>query len=134
MKAVFCLGFSLVIFHSIHAQKQADTDAIVAEGKRLYQSEMASWYGTDIFIETPSMSMQRHSSKSSSRTGIGSLAVGWFLIAITRLLRGKVEQAGLVRKSPGLRSDTAAGRGRKAKSPGEIVIELLRSRFGCAHF
>jgi membrane protein len=66
------------------------------------------------------MSMQRHSSKSSSRTGIGSLAVGWFLIAITRLLRGKVEQAGLVRKSPGLRADTAAGRGRKAKSPGEI--------------
>ncbi len=26
------------------------TDSITAEGKRLYQSEMASWYGTDIFL------------------------------------------------------------------------------------
>jgi len=32
---------------SIEKQNQA----IVAEGKRLYQSEMASWYGTDVFIE-----------------------------------------------------------------------------------
>lgn len=34
---------------------QDDTDAItgriVEEGKRLYRSEMASWYGTDIFLE-----------------------------------------------------------------------------------
>lgn len=27
------------------------TSAIVAEGKQLYKSEMASWYGTDIFLE-----------------------------------------------------------------------------------
>jgi hypothetical protein len=26
-------------------------DSIVAEGKQLYRSEMASWYGTDIFLE-----------------------------------------------------------------------------------
>ena len=28
----------------------AITDSITAEGKRLYQNEMASWYGTDIFL------------------------------------------------------------------------------------
>jgi hypothetical protein len=27
------------------------TNPIVAEGKRLYKSEMASWYGTDLFLE-----------------------------------------------------------------------------------
>lgn len=27
------------------------TDSIVAEGKLLYRSEMASWYGTDLFLE-----------------------------------------------------------------------------------
>jgi hypothetical protein len=26
------------------------TDSIVAEGKKLYRSEMASWYGTDVFL------------------------------------------------------------------------------------
>ena len=30
---------------------QAKTQPIVEEGKRLYRSEMASWYGTDIFLE-----------------------------------------------------------------------------------
>ncbi len=28
------------------------TDSIVAEGKQLYKSEMASWYGTDLFLES----------------------------------------------------------------------------------
>src|ERR1700741_3819108 len=49
--------FSIVIsFSSLlcSAQKEIDleaiTDSITAEGKRLYQSEMASWYGTDIFV------------------------------------------------------------------------------------
>ena len=41
----------MFIFKSLAAQKQADTEFIVAEGKRLYQSEMASWYGTDLFVE-----------------------------------------------------------------------------------
>jgi len=27
------------------------TSSIVAEGKKMYRSEMASWYGTDIFLE-----------------------------------------------------------------------------------
>lgn len=34
-----------------HAQNNAQTDSIVAEGKSMYRSEMASWYGTDIFLE-----------------------------------------------------------------------------------
>ncbi len=33
------------------AQNNAATDSIVAEGKLLYRSEMASWYGTDVFME-----------------------------------------------------------------------------------
>jgi hypothetical protein len=36
---------------NISAQDRGVTDSIVAEGKRLYRSEMASWYGTDIFVE-----------------------------------------------------------------------------------
>ena len=27
------------------------SDSLVAEGRRLYRSEMASWYGTDAFLE-----------------------------------------------------------------------------------
>jgi hypothetical protein len=33
-----------------HAQGQATPQAIVEEGKKLYRLEMASWYGTDIFL------------------------------------------------------------------------------------
>lgn len=37
---------------NIHAQDDTEkiTDAIVQEGKKLYRSEMASWYGTDLFM------------------------------------------------------------------------------------
>ena len=35
----------------LYAQKNAEEQAVVDEGKRLYASEMASWYGTDIFLE-----------------------------------------------------------------------------------
>ena len=43
--AFFCLNAS--------AQKDLEEQArlIVEEGKRLYRSEMASWYGTDLFME-----------------------------------------------------------------------------------
>lgn len=34
-----------------HDKIEKKTKLIVAEGKRLYRSEMASWYGTDIFIQ-----------------------------------------------------------------------------------
>src|SRR5574343_198670 len=38
---------------SVFAQKDPTEEAqpIVAEGKLLYKSEMASWYGTDVFLE-----------------------------------------------------------------------------------
>ena len=41
-----------VIALSTFAQKNLDkqADKIVAEGKLLYESEMASWYGTDLFL------------------------------------------------------------------------------------
>ena len=32
-------------------QIDKETSAIIEEGKKLYQSEMASWYGSDIFME-----------------------------------------------------------------------------------
>ncbi|OYU83280.1 MAG: hypothetical protein CFE24_12080 [Flavobacterium sp. BFFFF2] len=44
----------LVLFTSIvFGQKELNDEAapIVAEGKLLYKSEMASWYGTDLFLE-----------------------------------------------------------------------------------
>lgn len=38
-----------ILFGQDEIEKQ--TNPIVDEGKRLYRSEMASWYGTDIFLE-----------------------------------------------------------------------------------
>jgi hypothetical protein len=50
MRILFTL-FVLWITTSIHAQDKPNDLArpIVEEGKRLYRSEMASWYGTDLF-------------------------------------------------------------------------------------
>lgn len=49
------LAFVLFMLLSISIAAQEDlsqrTQPIVAEGKRLYRSEMASWYGTDLFLE-----------------------------------------------------------------------------------
>jgi hypothetical protein len=49
------LTLPLLIFLSSTslAQDKSDqmTDSIIKEGKELYKSEMASWYGTDIFLE-----------------------------------------------------------------------------------
>jgi hypothetical protein len=50
MKTKLLLTLSFVTFQVAFAQND-NTDAIVAEGKRLYHSEMASWYGTDVFLE-----------------------------------------------------------------------------------
>lgn len=40
-------GFSIIAQNNLTKEAQP----IVAEGKLLYRSEMASWYGTDLFIE-----------------------------------------------------------------------------------
>lgn len=52
MKSLFTL---LVVLASLNVSGQKnpteEAQPIVAEGKRLYKSEMASWYGTDLFLE-----------------------------------------------------------------------------------
>lgn len=52
MKTTFILLFSLAIVLQSLAQSKFDkqTKPIVEEGKSLYRSEMASWYGTDLFV------------------------------------------------------------------------------------
>lgn len=49
-KAIF-----FILLFSINSYSQKDLDkkitAVVDEGKTLYKSEMASWYGTDLFLE-----------------------------------------------------------------------------------
>lgn len=49
------IASAIFAFISIAGFAQTDinvkNDSIVQEGKALYQSEMASWYGTDIFLE-----------------------------------------------------------------------------------
>lgn len=50
------LATILLIFLSLHAFGQdsptEQAQPIVAEGKQLFKSEMASWYGTDLFLES----------------------------------------------------------------------------------
>ena len=50
-KIIGLLAFLTIVFQSF---SQVDTDkqsdSLTAEGRRLYKSEMASWYGTDIFL------------------------------------------------------------------------------------
>lgn len=50
-KALCILCLTLIGFTSLGQDKTDKlTKPIVEEGKRLYKSEMASWYGTDIFV------------------------------------------------------------------------------------
>jgi len=54
MKKLLIAIIGLIAHHLVLAQEvNADsaTDAIVAEAKELYRSEMASWYGTDVVVE-----------------------------------------------------------------------------------
>ncbi len=61
MNQTLALLLTLFSFH-VFAQSNPTDEAqpIVAEGKMLYKSEMASWYGTDLFLE-----------KYKDRTNIG---------------------------------------------------------------
>jgi hypothetical protein len=45
---ISCLIIVFQSFSQIELDKKSDT--LLAEGRRLYKSEMASWYGTDIFL------------------------------------------------------------------------------------
>jgi hypothetical protein len=49
--AALALFLSPMILQAQDEKITTQTKPIVAEGKRLYRSEMASWYGTDIFLE-----------------------------------------------------------------------------------
>src|SRR5690348_5729665 len=50
-RTIFAL-LTLLTFNSFSQENLTEqTRPIVEEGKRLYQSEMASWYGTDLFVE-----------------------------------------------------------------------------------
>ena len=51
MKLFTVSVFALLFFTSLYGQNSKEEQAVVAEGKMLYRSEMASWYGTDLFIE-----------------------------------------------------------------------------------
>lgn len=62
MKSVLAATILMIFNLTTYSQTNPTEEAqpIVAEGKRLYQSEMASWYGTDLFLE-----------KYSDRSNIG---------------------------------------------------------------
>ena len=51
MKYILTTALLINLGTDISAQVTIPTDAIVAEGRKLYHSEMASWYGTDVFLE-----------------------------------------------------------------------------------
>jgi hypothetical protein len=51
MKKSLFIFISCWLYSIANAQTNKETLAIVKEGKMLYRSEMASWYGTDIFVE-----------------------------------------------------------------------------------
>ncbi|MDP1817975.1 MAG: hypothetical protein Q8K92_26215, partial [Leadbetterella sp.] len=53
MKKLFLLTICWAVITAAFGQKTPTEEAkpIVEEGKRLYRSEMASWYGTDLFLE-----------------------------------------------------------------------------------
>jgi hypothetical protein len=48
----FVLGSFASLAQNPNAEIQAMSDSIIAEGRQLYQLEMASWYGTDVFTQT----------------------------------------------------------------------------------
>jgi hypothetical protein len=50
-KHILLLTISIFSSFIFFGQDDKEISAIVDEGKKLYRSEMASWYGTDIFLE-----------------------------------------------------------------------------------
>jgi len=52
MRKIFFITILIIACQNLRAQDlQQIRDSIVTEAKQLYRSEMASWYGTDIFLE-----------------------------------------------------------------------------------
>jgi hypothetical protein len=50
MKKILCISMAVVAMSNISLGQSKEEKAIVREGRILYRSEMASWYGTDIFV------------------------------------------------------------------------------------
>ncbi|MCW3071241.1 MAG: hypothetical protein JWO44_1131 [Bacteroidetes bacterium] len=51
MNKILTILFTCILFSAAAQDKtEKETALIVEEGKKLYRSEMASWYGTDIFL------------------------------------------------------------------------------------
>jgi hypothetical protein len=51
MKKLLILTTIFSVSLTLFAQDSRITDSIIAEGKMLYRCEMASWFGTDIFVQ-----------------------------------------------------------------------------------
>jgi hypothetical protein len=50
MKRIILIAYVLLLAYPVMAQKNRQEQAVVDEGIRLYESEMASWNGTDLFV------------------------------------------------------------------------------------
>ena len=50
MKKIILTLLNLTTACFLHGQDKKEVSAIVAEGRQLYRSEMASWFGTDVFM------------------------------------------------------------------------------------
>lgn len=44
------LTITLLLVTNVYSQQTKEEQSVVDEGKKLYKSEMASWYGTDVFL------------------------------------------------------------------------------------
>ncbi len=53
MKKILIPFISLILYNGAFGQDKIEeaTSAVIKEGKNLYKSEMASWYGTDLFLQ-----------------------------------------------------------------------------------
>ena len=52
IRGIYCLLLTAHCFLTVFSQQQStEIQTIIAEGKLLYHSEMASWHGNDIFLE-----------------------------------------------------------------------------------
>lgn len=88
-QSLLLILFCAVVLKSA-AQQRADitrrTDSVTAEGKTLYLSEMASWYGTDIFVERCKDKLPNAGGYLSYDTGIGMNNIFYSKDATPRVL------------------------------------------------
>ncbi len=74
MKKNLVISFLYIVANQAIAQHRniaKITDSLQAEGKTLYKSEMASWYGTDVFLEKCKSRVSLSGGYLSYDTGMG---------------------------------------------------------------